>query len=495
MHVSVSRPSSELDALRTPRDDIVHEVSDGVDRWVALEGPFRHYERTLTPDGDGTVVERTDFALDIPVWWVVFAVPYRAAIRRAPDRRHRRPWWAPPDPFDARASRVLALLCCLALIDGYVGTLLTQTITYAAREFGASRGDQGLVLAVVRAGALVSLVAGVVADRRGRRRPLLGCATLACVFAASGALVNGMPALALTQLAAAGCAGAVGVLIAIVSAEEVPAGSRAYAYSLIVMVGALGAGMCVWFLPLADLGTSSWRLVYAIPLLGVALVLRTGRALPESRRFERPHVQPPLEGHGRRLRLLAAVGFLGAIFVAPAFQFQNDFLRQERGFSAAHIALFTLITSTPGGIGIVVGGRLADVRGRRIVAAIGVVGGTIATVAMFLVAGWPMWAWSIVGSVVGAMTVPSLAVYRPELFPTGLRGKTAGIVEIIALSGSAVGLVVVGRLADHSGSFAGPMALAAIPTIAVVALIVFAFPETARRSLEDLNPEDAPATV
>jgi MFS family permease len=110
---------------------------------------------------------------------------------------------------------------------------------------------------------------------------------------------------------------------------------------------------------------------------------------------------------------------------------------------------------------------------------------------MFAVAGWPMWAWSLVGGIVGGLTVPALGVYRPELFPTGLRGKAAGILELIGVCGSAVGLIFVGRLADRWGSFAGPIAIVAIASLLVAVLVLVAFPETAHRSLEDLNPEDA----
>ena len=256
------------------------------------------------------------------------------------------------------------------------------------------------------------------------------------------------------------------------------------------MTGALGAGMCVWILPLADTGTRGWRWIYAGSLVGLALVAVVARRLPESRRFERQHTDPPLATHRRRLWLLASAGFFVALFAAPAFQFQNDFLRQDRGFSAARITAFTLLTATPAGIGIIAGGRLADVHGRRIVGAIGLAGGTIATVVMFAVSGWPMWFWSLLGGVVGGLTVPALGVYRPELFPTGLRGKAAGVLEVIGVCGSAVGLIFVGRLADRWGSFAGPIAIVALAALGVAVLVLVAFPETAHRSLEDLNPED-----
>ncbi len=217
------------------------------------------------------------------------------------------------------------------------------------------------------------------------------------------------------------------------------------------------------------------------------------RRLPESRRFERPHDDVDLAGHGRRLVLLASTAFLGALFIAPAFQLQNDFLREQQGFSAARISLFTVVTSTPAVIGIVVGGHLADVRGRRIVGAVGLIGATTAVVASYASTGWPLWAWTTLAGILLGMLVPALGVYRPELFPTSLRGKASGIIEAVALAGSAIGLVLVGHLVDRWDDYTVPIALVAVGPVVAAVVVLAAFPETARRELEDLNPEDADA--
>lgn len=468
---------------------MVLERRAGPDRFVAETGPFERYERSVTVDRHGRSVETVEYRLAVPFWWVLFALPVRRALRRT-TRRDRPPWWAPPQVIDARASAVIGLLCAIALVQGYVGTMLTQTITYAAAEFAGTRRDQGQILAMVRAGVLIGFVLAACADRVGRRRLVTFSATAACVAAAAGSMAPSLPALGATQLVATGAAGALAMLIGIVSAEEVPSGARAYSLSLITMAAALGAGMCVWVLPVADLASRGWRLVYLVPLLGILVVRSVGRRLPETRRFERPHAEATLSGHGGRLALLAAAGFLGAMFVAPAFQFQNDFLRVGHGFSAARISLFTILTSTPGAVGILAGGRLADVHGRRRVGAAGIVFGTIATVTMFAVSGWQLWAVAAVGSVVGALIVPALGVYRPELFPTALRGRASGLIEVVTLTGSAIGLVVVGSLIDRWGSYGRPMALVALGPVALAVLVLARFPETARRELEDLNPED-----
>ena len=62
---------------------------------------------------------------------------------------------------------------------------------------------------------------------------------------------------------------ALGILVAVVVAEEMPREPRAYAISVLAMATALGAGACVVALPLADLGIKGWRLVYVVPLLGL----------------------------------------------------------------------------------------------------------------------------------------------------------------------------------------------------------------------------------
>ena len=83
--------------------------------------------------------------------------------------------------------------------------------------------------------------------------------------------------------------------------------------------------------------------------------LAVARHLQESRRFAVPHLDVTMAGHGRRFWLLAASALLLSLFTAPAGQLMNEFLRDERGYSAARISLFTILTNTPGAIGIVIG--------------------------------------------------------------------------------------------------------------------------------------------
>jgi len=479
-----------------PRDDIVEEDAGAgppEDRCFGLAaGPFRRYERRVgaTPDGDGRhrVSQTTTYELGIGFWSVLFARPVRRVLARPPGRR---PWWAPPEVLDAQAAASLASLASLSVVGGYLGTLISQTLTFAADEFGAGERVQGDTFAAVRVGVLLAMAVAAWADRHGRRRALLACAAGGVVATAAGALAPGMVALGATQTVARGLSTALALLIVVVVAEEMPAGSRAYGVSLLTMTAALGAGTVLWLLPLVELQERAWRVLYVVPLLFLPLVRATAPLLPESRRFVRRHAAARFAGHERRLALLAGSALLLAVFSSPASQLQNEYLREEWGFAAGQITLFTILTVTPGGLGIVLGGRLADVHGKRVVGGIGVAGGAVATAAMYLTGSLPvLWVASAVGSVVGGLAVPALSVYGPELFPTSLRTKANVAITTLGVSGSVVGLVVAGRLAER-WSLGPAVAVLALSPAVVALLLVPRYPETAHRELEELNPEDA----
>lgn len=515
-----------LARILTPRADLLAERDLGEGRFECAEGPFDDYRRTVvvadTGEGDHEVTQTTDFRLAIPVWSVFFNGLVKQAIRadRTAEATDRKPWWAPPDRLDARGTRALSLLCVLAYVSGYLGTLLTQTNTFAKDEFGSTDSEVTTVLAVVRVAALLALGVTAIADRRGRRTLMVATALAGCVLTATGALAPSLALLGASQTLARTASTALAVIIGIYAVEEMPAGSRAFAVSVLGMTGALGAGACVIFLPLADLGTSAWRILYLLPLLLLPGIVGIGRALPETRRFEVADVEehhlpvpaadpaalvhsdehpPPhpddhrLSASGtRRFLLLAVSALLLGIFTTPASQLLNDHLREVQGFSALQITLFTILTNTPGGIGVVVGGRLADTRGRRIVGAVAVVGGVGFTVLMYLGSGAIIWVWSILGAIIGAAALPALGVYGPELFPTARRGLANGGINVLRVAGDVIGLLAAGYLISRLDGLPQALTVLALGPMVVAVLIVALYPETAQRELEELNPQDRP---
>ena len=479
--------AAAADGTWEPRGDVVVEVADGPGRFVAATGPVIGYERVATTEGD-TVTEVIRYRLTPGFGGFPLGVLYRRALRRP--ARPGTPWWAPPEVIDARAAATIGCLCAIATVAGYLGTLLTQTITFAADEFDATKTAQSTTLAIVRVGVLATVLITALADRRGRRRLLLLAASVGCVAAALGALSPNLVGVGASQLVVRTMVSACTVLLTVIAAEEMPRGARAYGITLLGIFGAIGVGICLIALPLADLGEAAWRVLYVLPLLGLYIIRRAGRHLPESRRYEIPHDQVPMRGHAKRLWLLATSALLLNLFKDPASQLLNEFLRDERSFSAARISVFSIFTNLPGLIGVVVGGRLADVRGRRMVGAIAVLGGSTFTVLQMLNGGWGMWTFSIVSSVISGAAIPALGVYGPELFPTSLRGRANGVILVLGTIGTIIGLVVAGVLSDRWGGLGPALAVLSLGPLIVGFLVLLAYPETAHRALEDLNPED-----
>jgi MFS family permease len=193
--------------------------------------------------------------------------------------------------------------------------------------------------------------------------------------------------------------------------------------------------------------------------------------------------------------MLGAVALLGNLFIAPASLFQNGYLEDERGYSAALIAAFTLATATPAGVGLLVGGRVADVRGRRRVITVCVPIAAALIVVSYSIGGWPMWLAALLGGVIAAIAFPALAVYRNELFPTGNRSLGSALITAAALLGGIVGLLVMGGLLDGGHAHGAVLGWLATAQIAVVAIVLLWFPETAHHELEDLNPIDREVRV
>ena len=475
------------------RDDLITEIGhrddDGRRHFTQDIGPFETYRRDVAV-ADGHIVETTRYRLTVPWFAWLFHFPIRWTMsRRFAGHPGRPPWWAPPDRIDARHALVLGLLAAASMASAFTNTLFTQTAQFAADDFGVGDTGFGIAGAVVRAGIIITLPLAALSDRLGRRRIMSVVAWAAPIICALGAIAPSFPALVATQAIGRPLGLTLDFMIAVVVAEEMPRNSRAYAVSLMAMASGLGAGIAVMALPLADVNESGWRFVYLVTLVWLIVAVDIVRRLPETKRFERPHVvAPPMVW--KRFAVLATVAVCANFFVAPASFFQNRYLREVRGFDASTISLFTLTTATPAALGLVLGGRLADIRGRRHLIAVTIPIATLLVLTSFSVPGGPMWLSAFGGGFIGGIAYPALAVYRAELFPTGNRGKAAGMLTASALIGGIGGLLLVGRLLDGGWSYSQVIGLVALGQVIVVVFVLTQFPETAHRTLEDLNPED-----
>jgi MFS family permease len=492
-----------------------------------------------------------ELKIGLPWWSWLLALPLRFSLGRVdpdtlraqPGHEERMPWWAPPQRLDRRQAAVMATLAALVSVQGFLAALLPETLTYAASEMHVGTFGQGVVFALVELSALPALLALVLADRRGRRSVVLWATGAAAVLSELGGFTNSANWLAVTQVSAGALVAAAGIAAIVVAVEEVPRGCRAWAVGVLGMAGGFGGGGPLLLLPLAGTGPGGWRWLYWLSLLSLPVVAVCAQQLPESRRWvtaeareqgemgarvtpegaglvaARPLAPRPSPGPGLaespgaatatstsligrartrvapwagsatgRLLLVCAGAVLFALFASPASQFQTEFLRQQRHYSALGISGLQQAAGTIGALGVLVGGRLADTHGRRPVAVACVLGATATTLWSYVAHGWLMWFATTSGQFFLYATAPVLGVYGAELFATTSRARSAGLVAASSSVGGVSGLLAVGALAGHFGTLGPALGVLAAGPALLVLLLIVAYPETAGVSLEDLAP-------
>ncbi|HEY7626833.1 MAG TPA: MFS transporter [Ilumatobacteraceae bacterium] len=493
--VHQSWPAGSVEAANalTPRNDIVDEVattSNGRPVFAQREGPFTAYERSIVATSS-SVDETIRYRIVIPWFGWLFALPLRNTLRHRPPQ-DTKPWWSPPDRLSPRQVAILGLLAAASMSAAFANTVFTQTASFAADGFGIDERAQGVGGVIVRLGVVIAIPFAMLADRRGRRLMIIVTAWLAPVWCALGAVAPSFWVLVGTQSVGRPVGLALALLIGVVAAEEMPRSSRAYALSVLALAGGLGAGVAVAALRLADIGNDGWRLVYVLSLIWLVPAYHLTRRLPETTRFQRAHAMSPRLDR-RRFAIIATVAVVANLFVAPASFFLNRYLDDVRGYTGGGIALFTLSTATPASLGLIAGGRLADLIGRRGVLAVCMPLSTVLLVGSFSVGGSAMWLLALFGGMLGGAAYPAFTVYRTELFPTGNRGRANGFVTALSLAGSSIGLVLVGALVHRGWSYGQAMMLVGVGQLVAATIAYLAYPETAHLELEQINPQDAVA--
>jgi MFS family permease len=408
----------------------------------------------------------------------------------------------PPVAFTPEQAGRLAALAAVALVANFSGALLTQNGDAVTSAFDRTDEALGVVLAVARAGVLVSLVSIALADRWGRRRLILLALIGACGANLLTALSPTFEVFAGAQLLNRALVNTVLIVAGIAAVEDAPEGARAFATGMFALALGAGFGLAVVLLPLADLGDYGWRISFALSALLVVLVPVIARQLHETTRFT--HVARRTEERGRlrevfdrmygvRFLLLGLAAFLTNVFSAPSSQLTNRYLTHAHDFSNTDVAVFRSVTAgVPGIVGLLIASRLAESRGRRPVTIVGLLVGTLAQGAFFLAGsdGFVLWIAPIVAIVAAACAGLALGTLDAELFPTEVRGTSSGFLLVSAVAGSAVGLVLATQLKDVVGGLGPGIALCGIATLVAAVFVVPKLPETADRHLDDVSPSE-----
>jgi predicted MFS family arabinose efflux permease len=254
-------------------------------------------------------------------------------------------------------------------------------------------------------------------------------------------------------------------------------------------------------LPFGDLASWGWRIPFGLGGATIVFAPAVARRLAETARYtalaERTNIvrgraRDVFERHRRRFVLLAVVAFLTSMFNGPSSSFMNKYLTDVRGFTNTDIAAFRAVTTAiPGLVGVLIGGRLAEVRGRRPVAAIALAIATGTQMIFFLTGGVSLWVMSAVSIFMAGAGGIALGTIDAELFPTEVRSTSNAMLYVLGVLGSATGLVLAGALSHHPSDLGRSVALTGIGSFLVALIIVPLLPESAARTLDDVSPTQA----
>ena len=484
---------------------------------LAVPFPSTTIEATPAPSADGGTSLRLE-AHDrshVPFfgWFVGLqsslaarrALPYvadrvRAAIAGdTPPPPPRHATIVPPVAFTNEQASRLAAVALVALVANFCGTLLTQNNDAVADTFAKTDSDLGFALAIARIGVLVSLVVVALADRLGRRRLILLALAGACIANVVAALAPTFEVFTGAQLFTRAFVNACLVVAGIAAVEEAPEGARAFAAAMFALALGAGVALSVIFLPFADLGDYGWRISFLASACALFFLPAMARHLHETRRYSALEQQRVERGRLRevvtrtyrgRFILLGLVAFVTNIFIAPSSQLTNRYLTRAHDFSNADVAVFRTVTAgLPGLVGILLAGRLAESRGRRPVAVVGLLLATGFQMAFFLAADdVVLWVAPTIAIVAAASAGLAVGTLDAELFPTEVRGTSNGFLLVAGVTGAAFGLVLATQLRDAMGGLGPAIAVCGIPTLLAALLLVPRLPETAARNLDDVSP-------
>jgi putative MFS transporter len=428
--------------------------------------------------------------------WVWVRIACTVAVAVTLVLAHRAPLPVPAEVsargLTARHRTILFLVGTATLFEGYDRFIAGLALPYIGRDLGADEGALGAALAVVRAGALVSILFGRLADRYGRRRLMIVSIIAYTLATAATGFSRGLIDFALLQLVATIFLITELSLAQVVIAEEFPPAARGFGQGVLGAFAAFGAGLAAMLFPILQQTELGWRGMYFIGVLPLLVVAYLRRNLPETRRWtqhrERQEGKSSLldllhSAWRRRLLVLTVVAAVASATGATAFSFVSYRATTVFDWEPARVSGMILGGGAMGFFGYFLLGRWADAVGRRFIGFLGLIGAGLA-VATFYQTEWllPAFALMTLGEA-GAMI--ALNALTTELFPTHLRATAKSWVTNSGVIGALVGLGAIGLLSDVATGSTVITALAVM--MAFLAPVMYLLPETRHVDLEEVE--------
>ena len=402
-------------------------------------------------------------------------------------------WWREGSP-EARRALIAAGLGWM--LDAFDVMLYALLLTSIITDLGLTRQTAGAIgSATLLSAAAGGLIFGVVADRYGRTRALIGSVLIYSVFTAASGLATTALQLAIFRiLLGFGMGGEWASGAALVS-ETWPARHRGKALGLMQSAWAIGYGLAA-VVTMIVLPRWGWRVVFFLGVLPACLTLWIRRHVKEPELWLRNRDSSQPKGRiadifqDGRIPVTIAVTSMNACTLFAWWGFNlwlPGFLSMPAasggvGLSAENMSWFIIAMQVGMWFGYITFGYISDIVGRKrayvgyllTAAALIAVYTSVRTPSTLLLLG-PFVAFFATGyfSGFGAVTA--------EIYPTGIRATAQGFTYNLGRIASAAAPFTVGTLAQTRGF---DVALSTTSVAFVLAAVMWIWiPETKGRVL------------
>ncbi len=424
--------------------------------------------------------------------------------------------------------------------DGMDGAIVAFLLPELRQVFGLTTPELGVVGSATPLGFLIgATVAGLLGDRIGRKKVMLGALAFYALFTVIAAASPNFPIFLTARVLAGIGTGAESAIVAPFLSEFVPASRRGW------FVGALAGFFSFGFLAAAligrfvvPLGDNGWRWAQVITAVPIVLLLWWRRALPESPRYlaargrteeaevvvgqlerdvgraTRAPLPPVTENASadqhadREVGLFSGVRALFArqlrrrtlvtwvIWFVITFAYYGFFswiptLLVQRGITVTKSFEFSIIIYAAQIPGYFSAAWLSERLDRKYTIAVYLTGSAIAAYWLSQMSDPAL--ITVAGAVLSFFlngTYAGLYAYTPEVFPTFIRATGSGLASAFGRIGSITAPLIIGLTAASWG-FVGVFGLTtAILAVGVITTVIFAVP-TRGRSLEDITRNQA----
>ncbi|MBI4956600.1 MAG: MFS transporter [Myxococcales bacterium] len=406
-------------------------------------------------------------------------------------------------PLDAYQKKLFVFLSVATFFEGYDFLALSQVLPKLMKEMDLTKGQAGLLVAVINVGTLVAYLLVRAADRWGRRRLLTltiagyTLATFATGFAPNVWVFAGLQLVGRVFLIAEW---AVSMVYA---AEEFPAERRGMVIGVIQAFSSLGSIVCAGVAPLLFQTPYGWRSVYFVGIVPLVILAVARRSLRETKRFaalataraavpevpaERSLFRIWRRGYGKRVLELGLLWSVTYLCTQSAITFWKEFASSERGMDDAQSGLAITVAAVGSMPLVFLSGKLLDKIGRRAGAVCIFGAGALGVFLCYTLEGqWPLTVALAFGIFGTSGVLPVLNAFTAERFPTELRGDAfAWANNLLGRVGYIASPLLIGVVAESIG-WGHTMQLASLALVVALGLIFLMLPETRGKELEETS--------